>query len=137
MAYTPLYRGCTAKWTSLRSSNSKRNRSWSSLQEKVLHLKGSNQESSDPPRGFHFLGSMISVGRVQWQGPLKICGNFGYIYGYWEWVKVVLNRCGVMVTNASLTGMVQASLCVYDCSDKFLKAFCENWCPSTNILIIL
>ncbi|GAA0186375.1 hypothetical protein LIER_33663 [Lithospermum erythrorhizon] len=51
-AYTPLYRGCAAKWHSLRSSNSERNRRWSSLQENVLHLKGLAQESSDPPRGW-------------------------------------------------------------------------------------
>ncbi|GAA0168735.1 hypothetical protein LIER_23386 [Lithospermum erythrorhizon] len=41
-----------------------------------------------------------------------------------------------MLANASLTGSVQASLCVYDCSDELLKAFCKNWCPSTNTLII-
>ncbi|GAA0158309.1 hypothetical protein LIER_43441 [Lithospermum erythrorhizon] len=41
-----------------------------------------------------------------------------------------------MLTSASLTEAVQVSLCFYDCSDEFLKAFCENWCPSTNTLII-
>ncbi|GAA0165626.1 hypothetical protein LIER_20977 [Lithospermum erythrorhizon] len=53
-----------------------------------------------------------------------------------EWAENVLNHCGAMLTSASLTEAVQASLCVYDCSDEFLKAFCENWCPSTNTLII-
>ncbi|GAA0173078.1 hypothetical protein LIER_26770 [Lithospermum erythrorhizon] len=48
---------------------------------------------------------MIFAGRVQWRDPLKICRNFDYIPGYWEW-------------------------------DEFTKAFCENWCPSTNTLII-
>ncbi|GAA0168595.1 hypothetical protein LIER_40600 [Lithospermum erythrorhizon] len=79
---------------------------------------------------------MMSAGRVQWRGPLKICGNFDYIAGYWEWAEDVLSRCGDMLSNTSLTGAVQASLCVYDCSDKFLKAFCKNWFPSTNTLII-
>ncbi|GAA0151216.1 hypothetical protein LIER_37247 [Lithospermum erythrorhizon] len=74
-----------------------RNRNWSSAQEKVLHLKGSDQESSDPPRGFHFLSSMISTGRVQWRSPLKICGNLDYIPGYWEWTEDVLSRCGDML----------------------------------------
>ncbi|GAA0170216.1 hypothetical protein LIER_40914 [Lithospermum erythrorhizon] len=102
---TPLYRGCAAKWPSFRTSNSERNRNWSSVQEKILHLKGSDQESSDPTHGFHFLGSMIYAGHVQWRGPLKIRDNFEYIPGYWEWAEDVLSRCGDMLVNASLTGV--------------------------------
>ncbi|GAA0141621.1 hypothetical protein LIER_02731 [Lithospermum erythrorhizon] len=49
---------------------------------KVLHLKGSGEESSDLPHGFHFLGTMISSDHVQWKGPLKIRGNFDYVPGY-------------------------------------------------------
>ncbi|GAA0160993.1 hypothetical protein LIER_17415 [Lithospermum erythrorhizon] len=64
-AYTPLYRGCAAQWPTLRLLGSKKTRSWSSIQEKVLHLKGLGQEPSDLPRGFHFLGTMISSSHVQ------------------------------------------------------------------------
>ncbi|GAA0149890.1 hypothetical protein LIER_08951 [Lithospermum erythrorhizon] len=58
-------------------------------------------------------------------------------FAHQKWAEDVLSRCGDMLANGSLTGAVQASLCVYDCSDEFLKAFCENWCPSINTLIIL
>ncbi|GAA0183259.1 hypothetical protein LIER_42369 [Lithospermum erythrorhizon] len=52
----------------------------SSVQKKILHLKGSGRESPDPPSGFHFLGSTISSSHMQWRGPLKIHGNFDYIH---------------------------------------------------------
>ncbi|GAA0175967.1 hypothetical protein LIER_29045 [Lithospermum erythrorhizon] len=55
VAHTPLYRVCATKWPSFRSSNSERSCNWSSVQEKVLHLEGSDQESPVPPCGFHFL----------------------------------------------------------------------------------
>ncbi|GAA0145247.1 hypothetical protein LIER_05488 [Lithospermum erythrorhizon] len=96
--------GCAARWPSLRSSNLQRNHNWSFAQEKILHLNGPDQESFDPPRGFHFSSSMISAGRVQLRSPLKICGNFDYIPGYWEWVEDVLSRSGDMLINASLIG---------------------------------
>ncbi|GAA0166307.1 hypothetical protein LIER_40165 [Lithospermum erythrorhizon] len=38
--------------------------------------------------------------------------------------------------NCHLKIDVKASLCVYDCSDGFLKIFYENWCPSTNTLVV-
>ncbi|GAA0183033.1 hypothetical protein LIER_30519 [Lithospermum erythrorhizon] len=79
---------------------------------------------------------MISSSHVQWRGPLKIRGNFDYIPGYWEWTEDVLNRYSAMLASAFLTEAVQASLCVYDCSDEFPKAFYEHWCPSNNTLII-
>ncbi|GAA0138455.1 hypothetical protein LIER_00202 [Lithospermum erythrorhizon] len=41
-----------------------------------------------------------------------------------------------MPTSVFLTKAVQASLCVYDYSNEFLKAFCEHCYPSTNTLII-
>ncbi|GAA0167002.1 hypothetical protein LIER_22031 [Lithospermum erythrorhizon] len=78
---------------------------WYFVQEKVLNLKGSGQESSDLPRGFHFLGTMISFGHVQWRGPLKIRGNFDYIPGYWEWTKAVLSCCSAMETFKVLSQM--------------------------------
>ncbi|GAA0145045.1 hypothetical protein LIER_05330 [Lithospermum erythrorhizon] len=53
-AYTPLYRGCATSWPTLRSSYSERNRSWSSSYDRVLHLKGSSRESSDPLLAFTF-----------------------------------------------------------------------------------
>ncbi|GAA0141377.1 hypothetical protein LIER_02531 [Lithospermum erythrorhizon] len=134
-AYTLLYRGCATQWPSLHFSNSERNCRWSSGQARVLYLKGSRRESSDPPSGLHFLGSMISSGHAKWRGPLKIHGNFDYIPGYWEWTEDVLYRCGTLA-DAFLTETVQASLCVYDCLDELLKFFCEHWCPSTNTLII-
>ncbi|GAA0138396.1 hypothetical protein LIER_00151 [Lithospermum erythrorhizon] len=80
--YTLLYRGCATSWPTLRSSDSKRNRSWSSGHDRVLHLKGSGQESSDPPSDFHFLGSMIYSGHAKWRGPLRVHGNFDYILSY-------------------------------------------------------
>ncbi|GAA0160365.1 hypothetical protein LIER_16937 [Lithospermum erythrorhizon] len=137
VAHPPLYRGCVAKWPLFRTPTSERSHGWSSIQEKVLHLKGSDQESSDPPQGFHFLGSMIAAGRVQWKSPLKVCGNFDYIPGYWEWAENVRHRCGAILTSASLIEAVQASLCVYDYSDEFLKAFCrlfDEVVPTTECL---
>ncbi|GAA0152815.1 hypothetical protein LIER_37568 [Lithospermum erythrorhizon] len=42
-----------------------------------------------------------------------------------------------MLASVVLTEAVQASLCVYYyCSDEFIKAFYEHWCPSINTLII-
>ncbi|GAA0147463.1 hypothetical protein LIER_07153 [Lithospermum erythrorhizon] len=50
-------------------------RHWSSIQEKTIYLEGSNQNSPDPPYDFRFLSSMISVGRLQWRGPLSMRGH--------------------------------------------------------------
>ncbi|GAA0166248.1 hypothetical protein LIER_21445 [Lithospermum erythrorhizon] len=41
-----------------------------------------------------------------------------------------------MLANPSLTKDVEGSLCIYDSSYEFLKAFCENWCPCTSTLVI-
>ncbi|GAA0163489.1 hypothetical protein LIER_19341 [Lithospermum erythrorhizon] len=48
----------------------------------------------------------------------------------------VLTRCRGILDGALFSDVVKASLCVYDCSDAFLKAFFESWCTSTNTLII-
>ncbi|GAA0187385.1 hypothetical protein LIER_34673 [Lithospermum erythrorhizon] len=52
------------------------------------------------------------------------------------WTEDVLSRCSDILDSAPLFDAVKASLCVYDYSEAFLKAFCENWYPSTNTLII-
>ncbi|GAA0152812.1 hypothetical protein LIER_11198 [Lithospermum erythrorhizon] len=41
-----------------------------------------------------------------------------------------------MLASVFLAEAVQSSLCIYNCSNEVLKAFCEYWCPSTNTLII-
>ncbi|GAA0173709.1 hypothetical protein LIER_27271 [Lithospermum erythrorhizon] len=123
VAYTSLYKGHATNWPPLSSSESEKGRNWSFVQEKVIYLEGSDADSSDPPPGFWFLGGMISAGYMKWNGPLKICGNFEYIPGYWEWVEDVLSRCSSILDKASLSNALKASLCVYDCSDAFLKTF--------------
>ncbi|GAA0145170.1 hypothetical protein LIER_05423 [Lithospermum erythrorhizon] len=79
---------------------------------------------------------MMSAGHVQWRGCLSIHGNFEYIPGYWEWAEDILSHYSGILDGALLSDVVLASLCFYDCSDAFLKAFCDSWCRSTNTLII-
>ncbi|GAA0185445.1 hypothetical protein LIER_32733 [Lithospermum erythrorhizon] len=130
-----LSRGLAPQWPPLPLLEFEKGRNWSFVQDKVIYLEGLDTDSFDPPSGFWFLGRMISARHIKWNGSLNIYGNFEYIPGYWEWAEDVLSRCSSILKKTSLSNAVSASLCVYDCSDAFLRAFCESWCPSTNTLI--
>ncbi|GAA0150217.1 hypothetical protein LIER_37080 [Lithospermum erythrorhizon] len=101
----------TISGTAFSTLEAERGRSWSFVQEKVIYLEGPDVDSFDPPPSFRFLGNMISAGHIKWNGLLKICGNFEYIPGYWEWAEDVLSRCGHEATNHSSTKTAPGSVC--------------------------
>ncbi|GAA0148419.1 hypothetical protein LIER_07868 [Lithospermum erythrorhizon] len=62
------------------------------------------------------------------------------VFAFWSRLSSrrvdVLSRCSRGLGHALLIDVVKTSLYVYECSNAFLKVFCESWCPSTSTLII-
>ncbi|GAA0185261.1 hypothetical protein LIER_32549 [Lithospermum erythrorhizon] len=71
-AYTPLYRGCASHHGLHFIYQVQRRLTVGLLFKRKSFISKDHDESSDLPCGFHFLGTMISFGHVQWRGELSI-----------------------------------------------------------------
>ncbi|GAA0157388.1 hypothetical protein LIER_14664 [Lithospermum erythrorhizon] len=72
---------------------------------------------------------------LSWGDKLVLSGEFQYRKGYWEWTEDILIKCGKTLGSASIYNDVYASLYTYDRLPRVVRAFCQNWNPSTNTLI--
>ncbi|GAA0172934.1 hypothetical protein LIER_26660 [Lithospermum erythrorhizon] len=85
---------------------------------------------------FQTFKSCIASQDVSWGDELVLSGEFKYRKGYWEWTKDILSKCGKTLASASIYNFVYVSLYTYDRLPGVVCAFCQNWNPSTNTLII-
>jgi len=81
------------------------------------------------------LGRRILKGEVYWSDSLTFGGEFHYIPGYWEWTEDILIRNHRALRATNIYNVVYASLFTYDHSTSIMQAFCEAWCPLTNMLL--
>nr|GLL16931.1 uncharacterized protein LOC105964676 [Ipomoea trifida] len=72
---------------------------------------------------------------VKWGKDIDFEGEFIYTPGYWEWAEDALNFFRKPLREGMIYEAVFASLFTYDRNADIVQAFCEAWCPRTNILI--
>ncbi|KAA0034815.1 hypothetical protein E6C27_scaffold213G00490 [Cucumis melo var. makuwa] len=80
------------------------------------------------------LGQRLIEGQTRWGTVTKVPGEFCFTDCYWEWLELVVGRNTRLLYSTRLYGAVTASLYTYDRNSDVVRAFCEAWCPSTNIL---
>ena len=83
---------------------------------------------------FFILGLQIIVEKAQWGLSLLLYGEFAYVPLYLEWTECVLACFDQHFRDCSIYQAVYASLYSYSRDAHVLRAFCESWCPTTNIL---
>ncbi|GAA0164543.1 hypothetical protein LIER_20148 [Lithospermum erythrorhizon] len=111
---TSLYIGHSISWDPISDNDMGGHKNWSPYMSMGQYfLDSCGHIDSEIPHDMRYLRSKITVGVVEWRGPIKILGTFEYTLGYWEWADDVLNRCSTILSSSGLQDVVHASLYLY------------------------